>query len=102
MRSKNRKNSTKSNMNSVHIAHEALRASQSFIHVKSTASHRAFLTFFARNGERIKNAYVRPKAWLSTNRHKNGQRDPWSHCPNPLDSPAGSVNGQPASNEKRT
>ena len=51
MRSKNRKNGTKSNMNSVHIAHEALYTSQSFIHVKSTASHRAFLTFFARNGE---------------------------------------------------
>lgn len=48
---KTEQNGTKSNMNSVHIAHEALHTSQSFIHVKSTASHRAFLTFFARNGE---------------------------------------------------
>lgn len=48
---KTEQNGTKSNMNSVHIAHGALRTSQSFIHVKSTASHRAFLTFFARNGE---------------------------------------------------
>lgn len=51
MRSKTEQNGTKSNMNSVPIAHEALRTSQSFIHVKSTVSHRAFLTFFARNGE---------------------------------------------------
>lgn len=35
-------------------------------------------------------------------KRKNGQRDTWSRCPNPLDSSAGSVNGQPASNEKRT
>ena len=36
-------------------------------------------------------------------KRKNGQRDPWSHTARLLlIASAGSVNGQPASNEKRT
>lgn len=48
---------------------------------------------------------MRPKRIEITNgpvKRKNGRQGHWSHRPNPLDSPAGSVNGQPASNEKRT
>lgn len=95
---------SKSNMNSVHMAHEALSVSQSYIQAKSAASHRAFSNFFARNGA-SGDAGTRPygpRARSNTAKRRNGRRDHWPHRPNPFDSFRGPVNDHRASSENPT
>ena len=94
---------SKSNMNSVHMAHEALSVSQSYIQAKSAASHRAFSNFFARNGA-SGDAGMRPygpRARSNTAKRRNGRRDHWPHRPNPFDSFRVPVNDHRANRENR-
>lgn len=73
------------------------------MHAKSTAFNRTYFDFSTKAMKA--DASMRSKRIKITTgpaKRKNGRQGHWPHRPNPLDSSAGSVNGQPASNEKRT